>query len=81
MKNTLNKITVMLPSITTFSVNALATPTLTLAQKLADEIAAVGVDRFTSHDYKPNTVIRHMVLFRYLNSTTEQQKKRSFNAS
>jgi hypothetical protein len=45
----------------------------TAAQQLSDELAKVGVARFTAHDYKPG-LVRHVVLFRYGAQVTDGQK-------
>ena len=47
----------------------------TASQKMQDELAAVGVQRFTATDYKPG-LIRHIVLFRYHKNVTATQKEK-----
>ncbi|WEX08808.1 Dabb family protein [Chelativorans sp. AA-79] len=42
-------------------------------QALKSELAAVGTETFTNPDFKPGTV-RHIVLFRYKDGTTEAQR-------
>jgi len=44
------------------------------AERLKQELATVGVERFTAPDYKPG-MIRHIVLFRYLEAVTSEQKE------
>ncbi|WP_180978169.1 MULTISPECIES: Dabb family protein [Burkholderia] len=44
------------------------------AQRLNDELRAVGVERFTASDYKPG-VVRHIVLFRYQDTVTAAQRQ------
>jgi hypothetical protein len=43
-------------------------------EQLKQELAAVGVERFTSPDYKPG-VIRHIVLFRYKTAVSSEEKQ------
>jgi hypothetical protein len=43
------------------------------AQRLKQELATVGVQRFTAPDYKPG-LIRHIVLFRYDRAVSSEQK-------
>jgi len=54
----------------------------TAAQTLQNEIAQVGLAKFTSSDYKPG-LLKHIVLFHYQDSVTQAQKdevKRRFLA-
>jgi len=46
----------------------------TAAQQLQQDLQTVGVQEFTSPDYKPG-LIRHIVLFRYTGTTTDAQKE------
>lgn len=43
------------------------------SDRLKQELAQVGVEQFTASDYKPGTV-RHIVLFRYASTVTQEQK-------
>ncbi|VVE75815.1 Dabb family protein [Pandoraea sputorum] len=43
------------------------------AQRLAEELQRVGVDRFVSPEYKPGRV-RHIVLFRYKSTVTDVER-------
>jgi hypothetical protein len=47
---------------------------LSSSERLAQELASVGVEQFTASDYKPG-VVRHIVLFRYAPSVTSAQKE------
>jgi hypothetical protein len=47
---------------------------LTAAQQLQQDLQTVGVQEFTSPDYKPG-LIRHIVLFRYAPGVTDDQKE------
>lgn len=47
--------------------------TLPAADRLKAELAQVGAERFTAHDYKPG-LVRHIVLFRYAPNVTAEQK-------
>ena len=42
--------------------------------RLKEELAQVGLETFTTSNYKPGTV-RHIVLFKYSTSTTSEEKK------
>ena len=44
------------------------------AERLKQELATVGVERFTAPDYKPG-MIRHIVLFRYNEAVSPEQKE------
>jgi len=44
------------------------------ADRLKQELATVGVERFTAPDYKPG-LIRHIVLFRYNGAVSSEQKE------
>lgn len=44
------------------------------AERLKQELATVGVERFTSSDYKPG-LVRHIVLFKYNSAVTSDQKE------
>ena len=44
------------------------------AERLKEELAKVGVERFTAPDYKPG-VVRHEVLFRHDRSVSPEQKQ------
>ena len=44
------------------------------AERLKQELAMVGVERFTSADYKPG-LVRHIVLFKYNPTVTPGQKQ------
>jgi hypothetical protein len=44
-----------------------------LGQDLEQELAAVGVPRFTAHDYRPG-LVRHVVLFAYGPEVDSSQK-------
>jgi hypothetical protein len=48
-------------------------PSMSSAERLKQELAEVGVERFTSSDYKPG-IIKHIVLFRYAANVTTDQK-------
>ena len=44
------------------------------ADRLKQELATVGVERFTASNYKPG-LIRHIVLFRYNEAVSSEQKE------
>src|SRR5437660_12716 len=48
------------------------------AERLKQELAMVGVERFTSADYKPG-LVRHIVLFKYNPTLTPEQKQEVIN--
>ena len=54
------------------SASAQSSP-VSASDRLKQELAQVGVGRFTASDYRPGT-IRHIVLFRYASSVTQEQK-------
>ena len=49
-------------------------PNLSPADRLKQELAKVGVERFTAPNYKPG-LIRHIVLFRYNGAVSSEQKE------
>ncbi|KXF77947.1 hypothetical protein ATN84_24850 [Paramesorhizobium deserti] len=46
---------------------------MTVAETLKSELARMGPESFTSPDFKPG-MVRHIVLFRYKDGTTEAQR-------
>lgn len=51
----------------------MADPDAESSAQLADELATVGIERFTARDYRPGTVT-HIVLFRYTDAATASQR-------
>ncbi|MGP8446454.1 Dabb family protein [Burkholderia vietnamiensis] len=45
-----------------------------VAQRLENELATVGIGNFTASNYKPG-VVRHIVLFRYKDTVTAEQRR------
>jgi len=79
-KNNINMALVVLTIFT--SLIATRAHASVAADQLKSELAQVGIAQFTDHDYKPGT-IKHIVLFRYLDTVTQEQKdevKRRFLA-
>jgi len=64
---------IVVATFTAVAAQAAPDVNMPVAETLKSELARMGPESFTSPDFKPGTV-RHIVLFRYKDGTTETQR-------